>query len=429
VNKKLNSFLLGAILSASLFCGHASGAADAASAEVAPVKVEKIRSFREGDVFTTELATTTSWRGGEAQATFSGDAIQVDLSNASLAKAQSKQLIKVEDRFFKSAYFTQLDASTVRVRLALKPGFRGGEFESNLKIRRDGSSILLEVTGDPVGALAERTGAKKAKAESKSETRSLAITDSSDENPDPVGAKLVAGAPSANAVDASGKSINSAQSGSDESAPIGASASTKTAATEAARGAASASGTLPKVDTSKLPEDQVPFVMNEKDSKKSAGSPLQKLVITLTVLACALGAAVYGLKRWSAKNAKNSVNTKIKILTQHHLGPKKSLAIVRVAGESILVGITDHNITMLKSLALLDEDVPEVETEPSEPREARSFGRALAQSMKSGLSGSRAAATPAPTDSGASEEDDFALRGISEIRDVVSSRLKNMRPL
>ena len=51
----------------------------------------------------------------------------------------------------------------------------------------------------------------------------------------------------------------------------------------------------------------------------------------------------------------------IKVLSQHYLGPKKSLVIVRVAGESILVGVTDSNISMIKSLALIDDEVP-VET-------------------------------------------------------------------
>ena len=50
---------------------------------------------------------------------------------------------------------------------------------------------------------------------------------------------------------------------------------------------------------------------------------------------------------------------KFKVLTQHYLGPKKSLAIIRVAGESILIGVTDQNISLIKSLSLLDDDIPE----------------------------------------------------------------------
>ncbi len=49
----------------------------------------------------------------------------------------------------------------------------------------------------------------------------------------------------------------------------------------------------------------------------------------------------------------------IKILSQTFLGPKKSLAVIRVAGESVLIGITDQNINLLKTLSLLDEEIPQ----------------------------------------------------------------------
>ena len=61
-------------------------------------------------------------------------------------------------------------------------------------------------------------------------------------------------------------------------------------------------------------------------------------------------------KWWKKRTEKSMDTNKIRIMTQHFLGPRKSLAIVRVAGESILIGITDQNINMLKSLSLLDED-------------------------------------------------------------------------
>ena len=54
---------------------------------------------------------------------------------------------------------------------------------------------------------------------------------------------------------------------------------------------------------------------------------------------------------------------KIKMITQFHLGPKKTLAVVRVAGESLLLGITESQIQLIKTLSLLDEDLPEVATE------------------------------------------------------------------
>ena len=70
---------------------------------------------------------------------------------------------------------------------------------------------------------------------------------------------------------------------------------------------------------------------------------------------------------WWMKNRSKMVNgpeslMKIKVVTQFHLGPKKTLAVVRVAGESLLLGITESQIGLIKTLSLLDEDIPEVST-------------------------------------------------------------------
>lgn len=65
----------------------------------------------------------------------------------------------------------------------------------------------------------------------------------------------------------------------------------------------------------------------------------------------------YFIKRRSTYFAHTNGMPKIKILDQHYLGPKKSLAIVNVSGESILIGITDQNINLIKSLSLIDDEV------------------------------------------------------------------------
>ena len=152
----------------------------------------------------------------------------------------------------------------------------------------------------------------------------------------------------------------------------------------------------------RLPENEIPVLTKIKDEKKEAGGSLTRIFITLGVLLLTFGAASYGLKRWSARSAgSRNQNTRIRVLTQHHLGPKKTLAIVQVAGESILIGITDHNIAMLKTLSLIDDEVPE--------EVPNSFAGAM---------------TDIEFDDDLDESgSNFALRGLAEIRDVVSQRL------
>jgi flagellar protein FliO/FliZ len=174
-----------------------------------------------------------------------------------------------------------------------------------------------------------------------------------------------------------------------------------------------------KVDTAKMKESEIPVLTNSKDVKKGAGGQFQRLIITLGVLFTVLGGAVFALKRWTAKAGSKSTNTRIQILTQHHLGPKKSLAIIQVAGESILIGITDHSITMLKSLALIDDEIPE--------NMPRNFDGALDEMEFENGQGDEGYDRPVRTRRDRSEDDEFAMQGLSEIRDKVSNRLRSLK--
>lgn len=359
--------------------------AKAQEAQAPGVPVEKVNAYRDGDVFMTELQTKGPWIGGDINAQFTSDAVQIDLPGAVLTKG--KQLIKVDDRIFKSVYATQND-STVRTRFALNSGLSGQSLQDQVRIRRAGSAIVIEVTGEA------KPFDKKAK--NAEVTRSLAIVD--DEGNEGIATKLVAGAP-----------VAAAAAGVVE---------TTVASTDIATAASKVVETKP--DTNKLAENQIPVLASQKDTKKAEGSPMARMLITLGVLAVLLGATLFGVKRYAAsRNIGPRSSTKIRVLTQHPLGPKKSLAIIQVAGESILVGITDQNISMLKTLSLIDDEVPaevpnrfeaaldEYEEETPAPRSAnKRSARASYQDEN---------------------EDDFASQDLSKIRDVVSTRLKNMR--
>ncbi len=118
------------------------------------------------------------------------------------------------------------------------------------------------------------------------------------------------------------------------------------------------------------------------------------------------GGVFWFLKKYAVPKGVKS-QTQIKVLQQHYLGPKKSLAIVRVAGESILIGVTDSNITMIKSLSLLDDEVPE-ETPAT-------FSKILSSSKNE-----------TTKDDSRDDSEDFSFGGI---KDKVSKRLRGMRDL
>ena len=117
-------------------------------------------------------------------------------------------------------------------------------------------------------------------------------------------------------------------------------------------------------------EDQIPVLNNVVTKKIKKDSPLAKIVLSLGVIVGMIFGVFLFFKKWAKAQGARNKNTQIKVLTQHYLGPKKSLAIIRVAGESILIGITDSNINHIKSLSLMDEEIP-ADT-------PKAFGKALA---------------------------------------------------
>lgn len=50
---------------------------------------------------------------------------------------------------------------------------------------------------------------------------------------------------------------------------------------------------------------------------------------------------------------------KMKVINHLSLGPKKNLTIIEVAGEHILLGVTDHQVSLIKSLSILEDDFNE----------------------------------------------------------------------
>lgn len=153
-------------------------------------------------------------------------------------------------------------------------------------------------------------------------------------------------------------------------------------------------------------EADIPVQLNSVKVANSGSSDLQtRAWLGFLLVLGAAGVAFLVLRRYQQSGFKGS-QFQMKILSQFPLGPKKSLAVVRVAGESILIGVTDHHISLIKSLSLLDEDIPE--------EAPAAFGATLKRQEKKAGD---------PLDESV---DQFAL---SSIQDVVSRRIKGLRSI
>lgn len=157
-------------------------------------------------------------------------------------------------------------------------------------------------------------------------------------------------------------------------------------------------------EVTKLAENQIPLSIAADKKTTETGSAATKAMVSGLIVIALLGTSYYYIRKYKVSNTINKSNMKIKVLTQHYLGPKKSLAIIHVAGESILVGITDTNISMIKSLSLIDDEVP--------TDMPKTFGESMAK---------KSAQNETMIDE---LDEEFSFAGVT---DTVSKKIKSMR--
>ncbi len=114
----------------------------------------------------------------------------------------------------------------------------------------------------------------------------------------------------------------------------------------------------------KLEESEIPLTSSLEDEKKESGvSPVNKMIMAVFVLLIMMAGCFTLLNKMGKKKGYSQIAKNITVLTQKPLGQKKSLMLIRVAGETILLGVTDHNINHIKTLSLMEDELPEY-TEP-----------------------------------------------------------------
>lgn len=165
-----------------------------------------------------------------------------------------------------------------------------------------------------------------------------------------------------------------------------------------------------------LTEKEIPLNVDVTKKNADSTSNSTRLFLTVFIMLSVMGTTYYMVRKYKLSNNINKSNTKIKILSQHYLGPKKSLAIIHVAGESMLIGVTDSNISMIKSLSLIDDEVP-----TDLPQNFSDTLQIKGETPRTAPAGASAKATSVED-----LEEEFSFSGI---KDSVSKKLKSMRSL
>jgi flagellar protein FliO/FliZ len=109
-----------------------------------------------------------------------------------------------------------------------------------------------------------------------------------------------------------------------------------------------------------LKESEIPVVMSAKKAEADKGNSIWRMVASLAIVAVTAAIGLFVSKRWARKKDKGGQKARIEMMHQLHLGPRKSIGLIRVAGETMLVGITDQNINMLKAVTLIDDELEHV---------------------------------------------------------------------
>lgn len=113
-------------------------------------------------------------------------------------------------------------------------------------------------------------------------------------------------------------------------------------------------------DTEGKNESEIPLTTEVKAVGKAESNVAWRMIASLGVVLVVAGTAAVIGKRYRRHKDKGGQKARIEMMHQLHLGPKKSIGLIRVAGEAILIGITDNNINMLKSVALIDDELENI---------------------------------------------------------------------
>lgn len=299
---------------------------------------------------------------------FAKDYIQVDLKGPN--QVSRREVVRVSNPVFQSVILSQFSPDIVRARLMLKEPGQAEKFKGRVAVESTGNRVRVRVMSAGSEIVAEPEVAAEA-----------------DVVPEAISAGTLLEKP---ATELLAGELN------------------KPVVSEPAS---------PEANRAKT-ESEIPVLTKATAQFTKSDSTTTRLVISLGVVLLVAGGIVMFSRQWAKRRTGLAQHHQIKVLTQYGLGPKKSLAIIRVAGESILIGVTDTNISMIKSLALLDEDLP-IEV-------PKDFSHELGHNMIP-IPEKMSLPAPAPTQVLATkDQEDFSF---GTVRDMVASRLREMRSL
>jgi flagellar protein FliO/FliZ len=101
-----------------------------------------------------------------------------------------------------------------------------------------------------------------------------------------------------------------------------------------------------------------------------------KMIASLGLVLAMIFGLLYGIRKLTGRRLGATGGKRIHVLENHYLGVKKSIALVRIPGKVLVLGISGDRINLLDTL---DEDIAK---EQMPAGESKSFGPIFSERLK-----------------------------------------------
>ena len=264
--------------------------------------------------------------------------IQVDFP---LAYSQpAKQFLKTGDSQISQIYVSQFNSRTMRVRFILGKN-EEGDYKNKFHMERDGDSLIVRVERDETDILGQLLARTTEKINEKRQTNKLNkfndinIEEKREVKSQPILSDAKKTTPS-NSDDLKLDSTKKIKTASYNKRPKWKTAMNRTG---------ESSSSIKKTS----------FGLHRPDDKKNS-EPVSllssglRMVTTLSLVLGLIFLLFFGFKKYVLKNTAFGGGKLVQVLSTNFLAPKKNIALVEVAGEILVLGVSDQSISLLTSI-------------------------------------------------------------------------------
>ncbi|MBT3514849.1 MAG: flagellar biosynthetic protein FliO [Nitrospina sp.] len=272
--------------------------------------------------------------------------IQIDFPLAYSEPA--KQFLKIGDSQIKQVYVSQFNSKTMRVRFILNK--EDGDLEKKFQMEKDRDFLIVRIVREPTDILGQLLARTTEKIKEKKQINNIKNIDvSSDDKINTESQPLTFEAKKTTSPVEVNKTISPSLNASKVNFPK----IIKTADFKEKKKWGADNGNAAKSPSDIKTTSFSIFQSKNKNEQNQVGlvSSSLRMVTTLLLVLGLIFLLFFGFKKYVLKNTAFGGGKMVHILGTSFLAPKKNIALVEVAGEILVLGVSDQNISLLTSIS------------------------------------------------------------------------------